>query len=322
MKKTLAFVVVFLALAFLYFNQDRTALHVVTKDKSYSFTKTNHLQHISTPSHTVEYLLDAQGLKLAKKVNGVLKERYLWAGEGQLLAVLDADGNVLRQYAYADAQTTLPHSMTVKGKTYSFVFNPMRSLRIVMDENQQIVKIIDYGDDGLITKDTLPSLRVDFAYAGGIWDEDASLLFFPQGVYDPSRQAWLSKIKNVDIITNLKQLNALAPHDVYRCNATLDVYYHAYLCTANQCGGLYATQYLDYFNTQGAVIDNSPYFNHTKCRRIELTSDDDAVKFSHCVQERISPRQSVPFDAFSHNCHHEAADIIATCKAYAKKGRS
>jgi sulfur relay (sulfurtransferase) DsrF/TusC family protein len=323
MKKFLGFTVSLIGvLLLLYFNQDRTALHILTNDTAYAFTQTNHLKRITMPAHTIEYLHDTQGLKLAKKVDGKLKERYLWAGEGQLLAVLDADRNVLRQYVYANARAPLPYKMKANGNTYRLVFNPMRSLRIVMDEKNRAVKIVEYNDDGIVTKDTLPALKVDFGYAGGTWDEAAGLLFFSQGVYDLFKGVWLSAIKDTDIIQNLKQLNTLNPHDVYLCNATLDVYYHAYLCTATQCGGLYATEYLNYFNAQGAMIDNSPHFSFARCKRVELANNEDAALFSQCVKRKLSRRDALLFDAFSHNCHHEATNIILTCKAQSNKGRA
>ena len=317
MKKSFLFFIIPFSFILFYFNQDRTALYRVTQNKIFSFTKTNHLKGIT--SLKLDYLFDSENIKLAKIINGTIVERYLWGGEGQLLAVTTPQGEILRQYLYDTPTATLPRQMKVKDKLYKFIFNPMRSLRVVLDEQNQIVKIINYDENGFITKDTFPSLKIDFAYAGGIWDEDAKLLFFPQGVYDLFEQKWISKIKDIDIIENLKQLNNLNSHEVYQCNATLDVYYHAYLCTKNQCGGFYAKDYLKYFNAQGSMINNSIYFNHARCKQINLPSDYDAEIFSQCVTKRITSHQDSTFDAFSHNCHHEVSDIINTCKAQAKK---
>ncbi|QOG12436.1 hypothetical protein [Arcobacter sp. FWKO B] len=300
-----------------YFSQDKTALYIVNNSDRYTFTKTNHIKSIGN----IEYIYDDNGYKIAKKVDFHVKERYVWLGEGQLKAVLDDKGNVLREYIYENKYSILPKGMTINGERYGFIYNPMKSLRLVVKE-KQIVKIIDYDHKGLILQDTNKELKVDFGYAGGIWDEDSRLLFYTQGVYEPIKSQWITKVKDIDIIENLKQLNATKEDEVYKCNATLDVYYHAYLCTSNQCGGLYATDYLNYFNGNGAMIDNSYYFNHNYCKSLDLSDEYDKKLFSSCVKENIKPKNNLVFDAFRHNCHHAMDEIIEQCKQTSLKGKS
>ncbi|MDD3463631.1 MAG: hypothetical protein PHW07_08375 [Sulfurospirillaceae bacterium] len=273
----------------------------------------NNLEKISTPTKNITYMYDKQGCKTQKSINHAVKERYFWLGCEKLNLVADENGKVLRQYIYQNKHALLPIGMLVDGQTFTFVFNTMNSLRVVQNSKGQIVKVIDYDDSGVIIKDTNPSFKVDFSYAGGLWDEDARLLFYAQGVYDPNTHRWISKVKDIDIIENLKQLSATDEDEVYQCKATLDVYYHAYLCVKGRCGGLYATDYLNYFNGKGAMIDNSIYFNSKQCQPIKLSKQYDKTIFASCVSQYIKPKQDLVFDAWQHNCHHEVSDIIAKC---------
>lgn len=315
MKKIAIFIVIFIGVGY-YFSQDKTALYIVNNSDTYTFTKTNHIKSIGN----IEYIYDANGYKIAKTIDSFVKERYVWLGEGQLKAVLDGNGNVLREYIYEDKYSMLPKSMVINGDTYGFIYNPMRSLRLVV-KDEQIVKILDYNHQGVLIQDTNKELKVDFGYAGGLWDWDSNLLFFIQGVYNPSENKWITKVKDIDIIENLQQLNATKDDEVYICNATLDVYYHSYLCTSNQCGGLYATDYLNYFNGNGAMIDNSYYFNHNYCKPLDLSDRYDNKLFASCVKENIEPKNNLLFDAFRHNCHHATDEIIKQCKQISLKGK-
>ena len=224
------FLGIFILFVIYYFSQDRTKLFALTfenKDTNtkYEFSETNHLKIISSPTKIIEYEIDENNLRITKRVNGNILEKYSWLGKGKLHLVVDENSQVLRQYLY----------------------------------------------------------------------------------------------KNKDIIRNLKELNNLKINEVYTCSATLEVYYHSYLCAKNQCGGLYATDYLNYFNGNGFVIDNSSYFSHELCKPIILSDKYDKNKFSNCINQKIQPRKVAIFDLFKHNCHHEVKSILNTCFKKATK---
>lgn len=320
------FIIASIVLAIYYFFQDRTALYVLVDENlmtstSYKFSKNNHLRMIASPLGTIAYSIDKHGLKIDKSIDNKIVERYFWLGGERLKLVTDLDGKVLRQYIYKNKHDALPAEMIADGQRFRFIFNPQKNLRVVLDEQEQLAKVLEYDKNGFITKDTNPFLKIDFAYGGGIWDEDAQLLFYTQGVYDPVAKHWISKVKNIDILENIKQLESLDDSTVYRCSATFDTYYHSFLCTKQQCGGLYAVEYLDYFNGKGALLDNSIYFNYEYCQPIILPKHYDQNIFSLCVQQKIQPRENLLFDAWKHNCHHEVNNIINQCKksAYIKE---
>ncbi len=318
------FLGIFILFVIYYFSQDRTKLFALTfenKDTNtkYEFSETNHLKIISSPTKIIEYEIDENNLRITKRVNGNILEKYSWLGEGKLHLVVDENSQVLRQYLYKNKYESIPYGMLVKGIEFTFIYNKMRSLKLVFNVNKEIVKVLNYDSKGLIIKDSNPNLKVDFSYAGGIYDFDSKLLFFTEGVYNPNIGKWISKVKNKDIIRNLKELNNLKINEVYTCSATLDIYYHSYLCAKNQCGGLYATDYLNYFNGNGFVIDNSSYFSHELCKPIILSDKYDKNKFSNCINQKIQPRKVAIFDLFKHNCHHEVKSILNTCFKKATK---
>ena len=57
----------------------------------------------------VSYDHDPFGRRIAKRVNGVVVEKYLWSGRISLMAVYDGNDNLISRFNYADAR--MPQSM-------------------------------------------------------------------------------------------------------------------------------------------------------------------------------------------------------------------
>jgi hypothetical protein len=325
MKKVILFLVLVLIVGIIaYFNQNRTKLYIMhnydKKSKThYYFCKNNRLCKVVSHGVVVSYTIDKNGNRSEKFIDAKPLEKYYWIGNEKLNSVSDKNGNILREYLYKGKYSNLPFGMIENGKKYYFIYNKMRTLRVITDEYHNIVKVLYYDKNAKIIKDTNPRIKVDFAYAGGLWDKDAKVLFFQEGVYDPLVSMWISKVKKRDIIKNLKELSALKKDDVYICSATLDTFYHSYICAQNSCGGLYASKYLRYFDAKGYILDNSVYFNDKSCKKLKLSKHIDKKRFAKCVYERIIPREGKYFDVFKHNCHDEVKDIIKTCTKKALK---
>ncbi len=325
MKKIFILILLFFSImAIIYFSQNRTKLYVLehyNKDlnTSYYFCAENRLCKIVTPKYTISYKIDKNGYRIEKLINNKLVEKNFWLGSERLHMVVDKNNNALREYLYKNEYENLPYGMKSDGKIYHFIYNKMHSLRVILDNNNHIVKVLYYDKNGSVIKDTNSSLKVDFAYAGGIWDGDAKLLFFKEGVYIPGVSKWISKIKKIDIIENLKELNSINKNSVYICNATLDTFYHSYICAENQCGGLYATKYMRYFNATGIIEDNSKYFNKSICKKIKLSEQYNKNIFAKCVYKEITYPKKEPFDALRHNCHDEVKNIVKICKKQSLK---
>ena len=129
----------------------------------------------------IDYVCDPLGRRIAKKVNGVVVEKYLWQGLTRLLAVYDG-GNILRQrFDYADER--MPVAMKMGSATYYLSYDQVGSLRLVADASGNVVKRISYDSFGNILEDTNPSLLIPFGFAGGLHDRDTGLVRFGYRAY-------------------------------------------------------------------------------------------------------------------------------------------
>ena len=139
----------------------------------------------------IDYVCDPLGRRTAKKVNGVVVEKYLWQGLTRLLAVYDGS-NVLRQrFEYADER--MPVAMRMGGATYYLSYDQVGSLRLVADGSGNVVKRISYDSFGNILEDTNPSLTIPFGFVGGLHDRDTGLVRFGYRDYDPEVGHWTAK---------------------------------------------------------------------------------------------------------------------------------
>jgi len=170
---------------------------LVTKTKGtevvqYSYSSRGELLQVVFPDNkTIDYIHNPLGRRIAKLVNGVITEKYLWQGPTRLLAVYDGANNLLMRFEYADAR--MPVAMTKGGTTYYLTYDQVGSLRIVADSSGNVVKRIDYDSFGNIITDINPSFVIPFGFAGGLHDRDTGLVRFGYRDYDPDIGRWTSK---------------------------------------------------------------------------------------------------------------------------------
>jgi RHS repeat-associated protein len=139
----------------------------------------------------IEYVHDPLGRRIAKKVSGIIVEKYLWQGLTRLLAVYDGSDNQLMRFEYAEGR--MPVAMTKNGSTYYLTYDQVGSLRIVADASGYVVKRIDYDSFGNIIDDTNPAFEVPFGFAGGLHDQDTGLVRFGYRDYDLDTGRWTAK---------------------------------------------------------------------------------------------------------------------------------
>jgi RHS repeat-associated protein len=134
---------------------------------------------------------DGLGLRMARKANGTILEKYLWQGMTKLLAVYDGGDNLLMRFEYADDR--VPMAMTRVGVTYYLTHDQVGTLRAVVDGAGNLVKRIDYDSFGNILYDSNPGFAVPFGFAGGLHDRDTGLVRFGFRDYDPDIGRWTAK---------------------------------------------------------------------------------------------------------------------------------
>jgi RHS repeat-associated protein len=158
----------------------------------YNYSSRGELLSATLPDGTlIEYVHDPLGRRIAKKMNGIIVEKYLWQGLTRLLAVYDGSDNLIRRFEYADAR--MPVAMTSGGTTYYLTYDQVGSLRVVAEASGNVVKTIDYDSFGNIINDTNPLFEIPFGFAGGLQDRDTGLVRFGFRDYDPDIGRWTAK---------------------------------------------------------------------------------------------------------------------------------
>jgi RHS repeat-associated protein len=151
----------------------------------------NLLEVILPDGVRISYDYDPLGRRISKRINGVIVEKYLWESLTRLLGVYDSADNLIMRFRYVNAR--MPVAMTHKGNSYYLVYDPIGSLRGIVDEDGNFVKQVDYDSFGKVITDSAPSLTIPFGFAGGLYDADTHLIRFSQRDYDPDIGRWTAK---------------------------------------------------------------------------------------------------------------------------------
>jgi len=163
-----------------------------TNVTEYSYSSRGELLSVTLPdARVIEYVHDPLGRRIAKKIDGVIVEKYLWQGLTRLLAVYDGGDNLVLKFEYADAR--IPAAVNKAGTTYYLTHDQVGSLRLVSDTSGNVVKRIDYDSFGSIINDTNPAFSIPFGFAGGLHDRDAGIVRFGFRDYDSEIGRWTAK---------------------------------------------------------------------------------------------------------------------------------
>ena len=139
----------------------------------------------------ITYHQSALNQRVAKEVDGEVVEKYLWKDLTTLLAVYDANDNLLQRFTYTSNR--MPTSMSTTTGIYYLHFDQVGTLRLVSNQQSQVVKEITYDTFGTILSDTNTSLNIPFGFAGGLHDRDTNLVHFGYREYDPQTAKWTAK---------------------------------------------------------------------------------------------------------------------------------
>jgi RHS repeat-associated protein len=141
---------------------------------------------------------DALGRTVAKARNGNLEKGYLWGNQLQLLAELNATGQVVSRFVYA-TRVNVPEYMVSKKldgtnwKTYRIITNHLGSPRLVVDvDTGAIAQEMTYDEFGNVLSDNRKGFQ-PFGFAGGLYDPDTKLVRFGARDYDAFTGRWTAK---------------------------------------------------------------------------------------------------------------------------------
>ena len=145
----------------------------------------NLTQVMMSNGDVIQYVIDGQNRRMAKKVNGQIVERWIYSGQLSPVAEVDSAGNIVAKFEGG--------YMIKGGNTYRIITDHLGSVRLVVDINSgSIAEIIDYEEFGNVTDDSNPGFQ-PFGFAGGLYDPDTKLVRFGARDYCSYLGKWTSK---------------------------------------------------------------------------------------------------------------------------------
>ena len=159
---------------------------------SYKYDVLGNLLSVSLANGTnIAYVIDPENHRVGKKVNGTLKQGFLYDGDA-IVAQLNGSNAIVSQFVYASGSTA-PDYMVTGGATYRVFTDQLGSPRLVVNTSTgQFAEEIDYDEFGNVVNDTNPGFQ-PFGFAGGLYDQDTKLVRFGARDYNPSTGRWTAK---------------------------------------------------------------------------------------------------------------------------------
>lgn len=148
----------------------------------------------------IDYVIDAQGRRVGKQIDGVLEKQYVWSGALRIAAELDAAGTVTSRFVYG-RKVNVPDLIAKPGpggtRLYRVITDHLGSPIYVvnMADANDVLLDATYDEWGKVTAFTSStgSWPIPFGFAGGFYDEDTGLVRFGARDYDPRIGRWTSK---------------------------------------------------------------------------------------------------------------------------------
>jgi RHS repeat-associated protein len=153
---------------------------------TYAYDAQGNLRHVGLPDgRSVDYLIDAQNRRVAKKVNGTVVRKWIYKNGLKPAAEFDGAGTLLARYV---------DWLTMKGgTTYRVIKDHLGTPRLLVNGTTgAVAQRMDLDEWGQVTVDSSPGFQA-FGFAGGIYDPDTGLVRFGARDYDPAAGRWTAK---------------------------------------------------------------------------------------------------------------------------------
>jgi RHS repeat-associated protein len=159
----------------------------------YQYDVLGNLRSVKLPDgKQLEYVIDASGRRVGKKVNGVLTQGWLYQGSLNPIAELDGTGQVVTRFVYG-SKANVPDYLVKGDKTYRIISDHLGSPRLVVDlSTGTVVQRMEYDAFGNVTQDSNPGFQ-PFGFAGGLYDSETQLVRFGARDYDAETGRWTAK---------------------------------------------------------------------------------------------------------------------------------
>jgi RHS repeat-associated protein len=145
-----------------------------TDTTRFNYDELGQLRSVHLPDGgEVEYIVDGQGRRIGKKVNGILVQGFLYEGL-RPVAELDGANLVVSRFVYG-TKGNAPDYFIKGGVTYGVISDHVGSVRLVVNlETGHVVQRIDYDEFGRMVLNTNAGFQ-PFGFAGGIYDVHTGL---------------------------------------------------------------------------------------------------------------------------------------------------
>jgi RHS repeat-associated protein len=159
----------------------------------YAYDALGALHHVQLPDGTlVDYVLDAVGRRVGKRLNGTQVQGFLYDGPLRIVAELDGSGAVASRFLYA-SQDHVPDYLVKGSTTYRLLTDHLGSVRLVVNASTgAVAQAIEYGPFGEVLSDSNPGFQ-PFGFAGGLYDSHTRLTRFGVRDYDAETGRWTDK---------------------------------------------------------------------------------------------------------------------------------
>lgn len=138
----------------------------------------------------IEYVVDALGRRVGKKVNGVFVQKWLYRDGTNPIAELTAAGSVVQRFVYA-SNSNVPEYVLQGGATYRVLVDPEGSVRRLINvaNASDVLLAAHYDEYGVPTGTGLAALP--FGFAGALYDADTGIARLGARDYDAATGRWL-----------------------------------------------------------------------------------------------------------------------------------
>ena len=158
----------------------------------YQYDELGNLVKVTMPDGLeIEYVIDGQGRRVGKKVNGVQVKGLLY--QDQLEPIAELNGPTLESRWIYAATSHSPDVLLKGGQTYRLIADHLGSPRLVVNVTDgTVVQRMDYDEFGRTILDTGAGSQV-FGFAGGVYDGQTGLVRFGARDYDAGVGRWGAK---------------------------------------------------------------------------------------------------------------------------------
>jgi RHS repeat-associated protein len=161
---------------------------------TYAYDVFGNLTSVTLPgsSTVITYEIDGLNRRFGKLINGVVQKRWIYMDQTRIAAEVDSTGAISKRFVYGTKHNT-PDYMIAGGETYRIISDHLGSPRLVIKlSDGSIAQRMNHDEYGRVTEDTNPGY-LPFGFAGGLYDEQTSLVRFGSRDYDPETGRWTGK---------------------------------------------------------------------------------------------------------------------------------